>query len=68
VWGTYLHGLFENDVLRTQLLTWINKAAITENQNGFSYRAFKEQNYEILASVVEQQVNTAYILQKIELP
>ena len=68
VWGTYLHGLFENDVLRTQLLTWINKAAITENQNGFSYRAFKEQNYEILASVVEQQVNTAYILQKIKLP
>jgi len=68
VWGTYLHGLFENDVLRTHFFKWLNNAAITEDHNGFSYRAFKEHNYESLASVVEQQVNTAYILQKIEIP
>ena len=68
VWGTYLHGLFESDVLRTQFLKWITNADTIENNQVFSYRAFKEQNYDILADVVEQQVNIAHIFNKMEIP
>jgi adenosylcobyric acid synthase len=65
VWGTYLHGLFENDALRTAFLGWMVPSAAPAAGDDFSYRAFKEENYDLLASVVEQHVNVAYVLEKI---
>jgi len=65
VWGTYLHGLFENDALRTAFLSWMVPSAALAAGDDFSYRAFKEENYDLLASVVEQHVNVAYVLEKI---
>jgi cobyric acid synthase len=55
-------------VLRTQFLQWLNNAAIIEDHDSFSYRAFKEHNYESLANVVEQQVNIKQIFQRMEIP
>jgi adenosylcobyric acid synthase len=65
VWGTYLHGLFENDALRTAFLGWILPSALLPAGDDFSYRAFKEENYDRLAAVVEQHVNVAHVLEKI---
>ncbi len=65
VWGTYLHGLFENDALRTAFLGWILPSAALPAGDDFSYRAFKEENYDKLAAVVEQHVNVAHVLEKI---
>ena len=60
VWGTYVHGLFENDALRKLFLKWILPSAAMSADDDFSYRAFKEENYDKLAAVVEQHVNVAY--------
>jgi adenosylcobyric acid synthase len=65
VWGTYVHGLFENDALRKLFLKWILPSAAMSSDDDFSYRAFKEENYDKLAAVVEQHVNVAYLLEKI---
>jgi cobyric acid synthase len=35
------------------------------SDDDFSYRAFKEENYDKLAAVVEQHVNVAWLLEKI---
>jgi adenosylcobyric acid synthase len=68
VWGTYLHGLFESDMLRTQFLKWLTNNATIDNDNGFSYRAYKEHNYDMLAGMLEQQVNIARIFHEMKMP
>jgi adenosylcobyric acid synthase len=65
VWGTYVHGLFENDALRKLFLKWILPSAAMPADDDFSYRAFKEENYDKLAAVVEQHVNVVWLLEKI---
>ncbi len=62
VWGTYLHGLFENDAFRNHFLTWVCSSHGCDYNSKLSYAAFKETNYDKLASIFEQQVNVAYIL------
>jgi adenosylcobyric acid synthase len=68
VWGTYLHGLFESDMLRTNFLKWLTNDATIEDDKGFSYRAYKEHNYDMLAGILEQQVNIAQIFHEMEIP
>jgi len=65
VWGTYVHGLFENDALRTLFLKWAMPSERVAARDDFSYRAFKEENYDRLAAVVEQHVDVSYVLNKI---
>jgi adenosylcobyric acid synthase len=65
VWGTYLHGIFENDGFRDHFFTWVNNAQPVVPSGQFSYAAFKEENYDRLARVVEEHVNVSYILQKL---
>ncbi len=61
VWGTYLHGLFEADGMRDAFLQWSTDTMSAE-QPSFSYRRFKETNYDILAGTVEKNVDVGYIL------
>ncbi len=65
VWGTYLHGLFDNDLLRDAFLQWVTGKSVT--QEPFSYVAFKEHNYNRLADIVEKNVDVGYICKHIGL-
>jgi adenosylcobyric acid synthase len=65
VWGTYMHGLFDNDELRDGFLSWVKGRDYPDNSAQFSYMQFKERNYDMLADAVEKHVNVGYILKQI---
>ena len=64
VWGSYVHGLFDSDEMRDALIAWIRGSQGSAFQTSFSYRVFKEQNYDLLADTVERQVDVESILKR----
>ncbi|MEJ6950404.1 cobyric acid synthase [Natronospora cellulosivora (SeqCode)] len=57
VFGTYLHGIFENDNFRDSLLNGLRKKKGISNKNEeLSYKEFKELEYNKLAKVVSENV------------
>ncbi len=53
-WGTYLHGILDNDVVVNALLS----PYTTESTNAsFDYAQFKEQQYDRLADLIRQHVD-----------
>ncbi len=67
VWGSYVHGLFDSDQMRDALLAWTCGSEEGASLSSFSYQAFKEYNYDLLASTVEKQVDVKSILKKLAL-
>ena len=64
VWGTYLHGLFDNDGFRRCFIDSLrkNKGLLSGNRlGGFDYKAFKEQEYDRLAAVLRKELDMARI-------
>jgi adenosylcobyric acid synthase len=64
VWGTYLHGLFDNDGFRRRFIDSLrkNKGLLSGNRlGGFDYKAFKEQEYDKLAAVLRKELDMAQI-------
>ena len=60
VWGTYLHGIFDNDGLRLRLINALREARGLEPvQHDAIRRAAgeKERNYEGLADLIEQSID-----------
>ena len=62
VWGTYLHGLFDSDLLRDGFLAWIHGGRRPVSDASFDYRSFKEKNYDRLADTVEQHVDVPLVM------
>ena len=67
VWGSYVHGLFDSDPMRDALLAWICGSEQGVALPSFSYQAFKEYNYDLLAATVEKHVDVKTILKRMEL-
>lgn len=59
--GTYLHGVLDNDDLRTALLAWARGGAVPEQTGG--YAAFREEQYELLADLLERHLNLDGLLE-----
>ena len=60
VWGTYLHGLFDNDGFRRSFIDSLrkNKGLLSGNRfEEFAYKAFKEQEYDKLAAVLRKELD-----------
>jgi adenosylcobyric acid synthase len=62
VWGTYLHGLFENDRFRSGFLRKHGRAVGKE----LNYRTFLDGQYDRLADLIEEHVRVDAILHTAE--
>jgi adenosylcobyric acid synthase len=64
VWGTYIHGLFENDRYRRRFIESLKKqkglSGIGNTEN-FEYTAFKERVYDGLAAALREALDVERI-------
>jgi adenosylcobyric acid synthase len=64
IFGTYLHGIFENDVVRWCLLNWLReKRGLNPLEREISYLKNREDHYNILANTVRQNIDLAKVYQ-----
>jgi adenosylcobyric acid synthase len=71
VWGTYLHGLFDNDRFRRSFIDSLrnNKGLLPGNRPGeLDYRAFKDQEYDKLAAALRKELDMPQIYRIIGIP
>ncbi len=62
VWGTYLHGVFENDGFRTALLNDIRRQKGMPPQEPVNYREIKDGNLDRWASVLRENLDMEFIM------
>ncbi len=59
VWGTYLHGIFENDDFRRFFLNKIRiKKGIVPLEKTYSYKKLREHTFDTLADLIEKYLKT----------
>ena len=64
VWGTYIHGIFDNDGFRRRFLEEVrdrsgkNRISISST---FSYRQWKEEQYDLLAEHIRRHADVDLI-------
>jgi adenosylcobyric acid synthase len=66
VWGTYIHGVFDNDAFRREFLLRLGRqrgggSASAPGEEAFRYRDWKEEQYDRLAEHVRQHCDVAAI-------
>lgn len=58
IFGTYIHGIFDNDELRRDLLNALRiKKGLSPLPYGKSRKTIKEENYDALADIVRKNLN-----------
>jgi adenosylcobyric acid synthase len=61
VWGTYIHGVFDNDGFRQEFIRRIKEAkgisVSPEAHTSFSFQEFKETQYDALAELVRNNID-----------
>lgn len=66
VTGTYLHNIFHNDKFRNEWLNMIREKSGKEKQDIVDTKDIKEQSYEKLAKVFEENINMDRIIEIME--
>jgi adenosylcobyric acid synthase len=67
-WGTYIHGIFDNDGFRNMFLEDIGRRhgkILAPTSNSFSFRLWKEEQYDRLAELVRKHVDVGLVLDKL---
>ena len=57
-WGTYIHGIFDNQVVVNTIL---KENGFTNINAALDFKAFKEEQYVKLANLIRENVNLGYI-------
>ena len=67
VFGTYLHGIFDGDVFREAFLNRLRRIrGLPTPQEGFNFSGLREKQFDTLASLIEDHLDTRYILNLLE--
>ena len=66
VMGTYLHGIFDNDIFREKLIRHIREKKNLEDNTVFDYKAFKESQYDQLAQAFVAHIDVDTLIQMME--
>jgi adenosylcobyric acid synthase len=61
LYGTFVHGIFENDALRIKIFNKINPS-----YKGYNFQYFKKQSIEDFTNHIDKHINMDYIIQKLE--
>ena len=70
-WGTYIHGIFDNDGFRNMFIEDIARRAgksTFAGSDSFSFRTWKEEQYDRLAEFVQKHVDVSRVLEEIKSP
>lgn len=66
-YGTYLHGFFDTAPCRTALLTALcNKKGVSLETSAFDLKAYKESQYDLLASAMREHLDMKLIYRILE--
>jgi adenosylcobyric acid synthase len=63
IWGTYIHGIFDNDGLRRRFIKGLKRdgAGAIDKSTEFEYAVFKEQQLDRLADLVREELDMRYV-------
>jgi adenosylcobyric acid synthase len=67
VWGTYIHGIFDNDGIRTGMLNAMRKSKGLPEQDAVMYKAIREEAINRWAKVVGESVDICFILRQVDM-
>ncbi len=59
-WGTYIHGIFDNETIIKYIL---QNNGFSEKTNNIDYKTFKEEQYDKLADIIRKNMDMDYIYQ-----
>jgi adenosylcobyric acid synthase len=67
VWGTYIHGIFDNDGLRTDLLNSLRKGKGLPEQDAINYSSIREKAINGWAQTLSKSIDICFILRQVEM-
>jgi len=69
VWGTYMHGIFENDGFRRRFIGKSSRGAMPspEGKSAFAYATYKESQFDALADLITESLDMNYIRKLVDL-
>jgi adenosylcobyric acid synthase len=62
-WGTYLHGILDNATVVEAILRTVGASAKMASEAPFDYAAFKEQQYDRLATWLRDHLDVGYMIE-----
>jgi adenosylcobyric acid synthase len=66
VWGTYIHGIFDNDGLRRAVINSLRiKKGLSPKETTINYEAEKEKAIDRWADILKKQLDISFILQQV---
>ncbi len=66
VWGTYIHGIFDNDGLRTAVINSLRmKKGLSPKEETINYQEEKEKAIDRWAAILKKQVDIPFMLRQV---
>lgn len=62
-WGTYIHGILDNEIVINDLLSISAKTPVSSS---FNYKAFKEEQYDLLANHLRKYIDMDYVYKTLQ--